>query len=146
MPMYHKPGKSDAVMRGALRFVVDRLGWSPRGLHLLEVRGRTSGKVQTVPVYPLDFEGARYLVAPRGETQWVRNMRAAGEGTLRVGKKTEPFTAQEISDAAKPPILRAYMNRWAMETGKEFGISKDAADADFARIAPDHPIFQLTPR
>lgn len=115
-------------------------------MHLLEVRGRKSGKVQSVPVYPLDFDGARYLVAPRGTTQWARNMRAAGEGTLRVGKKTEPFTAQELPDAQKVPILRAYMNRWAMETGKEFGIAKDAPDADFARIAPDHPIFQITPR
>ena len=146
MPKYDKPGKSDAILRSALQFLVGSVGWSPRGMHLLEVRGRKSGKVQSVPVYPLDFDGARYLVAPRGTTQWARNMRAAGEGTLRVGKKTEPFTAQELPDAQKVPILRAYMNRWAMETGKEFGIAKDAPDADFARIAPDHPIFQITPR
>lgn len=144
MPKYNKPGKSDVVITGALRLLVERLGWSPRGLHLLEVRGRKSGKVQTVPVYPLDFEGARYLVAPRGETQWVRNLRAAGEGALRVGRKSESFSAQELPDAQKVPLLRAYMNRWAMETAKEFGISKDAADADFARIAPDHPIFRIT--
>lgn len=145
--MYHKPGVFTArVMNGAMRVLIERLGVSPRGGQVLVVRGRKSGKLQSVPVNPLDLAGKRYLVAPRGTTQWARNLRVAGEGELRLGKRTDRFAATEVRDADKVPILRAYMQKWALETGFEFGISKDAPDAEFARIAPDHPVFQIESR
>jgi hypothetical protein len=94
----------------------------------------------------LTVDGTRYLVAPRGETQWVRNLRAAsGEGELLLGKKVEAFHADEIADADKPPILRAYLKRWKAEVGVFFdGVSADSSQADVERIAPQHPIFRLT--
>src|SRR3954451_7487927 len=85
-----------------------RLGVSVWGSRELRVRGRSSGSWRTVPVNLLTVDGTSYLVAPRGVTQWVRNLRAAGSGELRVGGRVQPFTAEELPDEAKPPILRAY--------------------------------------
>jgi hypothetical protein len=93
------------------RFVafLTRCGISVWGSRTLMVKGRTSGEARTTPVNVLTFEDTRYLVAPRGETQWVRNLRAAnGNGVLLLGKKASPFFATEVADAEKPPILRAY--------------------------------------
>ena len=96
------------------------------------------------PVNLLTLESHRYLVAPRGETQWVRNLRAAGTGELRVGKRVESFRGIEVADADKPPVLRAYLRRWKMEVGVLFdGVSADSPDDDVARIAPDHPVFRV---
>jgi hypothetical protein len=92
----------------------------------------------------LAYRGDRYLVAPRGVTQWVRNLRVAGEGTLRLGRRAEHFAATELPDAEKVPVLRAYLERWSLEVGAFFdGVGADAADADLRRIAPDHPVFRI---
>jgi hypothetical protein len=94
----------------------------------------------------LTLEGKRYLVAPRGETQWVKNLRAAGEGELRVGRKVERFRGTEIGDEDKVPVLRAYLKRWKAEVGVFFdGTSATSTDAELAAIAPKHPIFEVTP-
>src|SRR5882757_6230849 len=89
-----------------------RWGVSIRGSRELAVRGRVSGEWKRVPVNPLDLDGHRYLVAPRGTTQWVRNLRVAKSGELRVGRRVEPFRAVEVDDAAKVAILRNYLERW----------------------------------
>ena len=92
----------------------------------------------------LEYEGDRYLVAPRGTTQWVRNMRAAGEGELRLGRRVERFEATEIADADKPAILKAYLRRWRAEVGVFFeGVDANASDDELLRIAPNHPIFRV---
>jgi deazaflavin-dependent oxidoreductase (nitroreductase family) len=83
--------------------------WGGRILH---VRGRTSGAWRTTPVNLLTHEGRRYLVSPRGQTQLVRNLRAAGGGELHLGRRVERFAATELADEAKPPVLRAYLDRW----------------------------------
>jgi hypothetical protein len=96
-------------------------------------------------VNPLTLNGERYLVAPRGETQWVRNMRAAGGGELRVGRRAEPFTATELANADKPPVLRAYLKRWKFEIGMFFqGVGPDAPDAELLEIAPGYPVFRVS--
>jgi deazaflavin-dependent oxidoreductase (nitroreductase family) len=121
-----------------------RRGLSVWGSRVLEVRGRSTGEPRRTPVNLLDFQGERYLVAPRGETQWVRNLRASGEGRLLLGSRAEPFKALEISDAEKPPILRAYLKRWKAEVGVFFeGVGPDSSDEEIARIAPKHPVFRL---
>jgi len=121
-----------------------RAGISVWGSRQLRVRGRTSGEWKSVPVNLLTSEGERYLVAPRGETQWVRNLRVAREGELRVGRRTEPFRAVEISDDDKAPILRAYLRRWKAEVGVFFGgVSAKSSDEELRRIAPDHPVFRI---
>ena len=93
----------------------------------------------------LHHEGADYLVAPRGQTQWVKNLRASEEGRLRLGSRTQPFSAVELSDDQKPALLRAYLKKWKMEVGVFFGgVGPDDPDDDLRRIAPDHPVFKLT--
>jgi deazaflavin-dependent oxidoreductase (nitroreductase family) len=123
-----------------------RLGVSVAGSRVLEVRGRKTGEPRRNPVNPLTLDGTRYLVAPRGHTQWVRNLRAQGEGRLLLGRRAEHFTARELADDDKPPILRAYLKRWKWEVGAFFeGVGSDADDDELRRIAPDHPIFRIGP-
>ena len=108
------------------------------------MRGRTSGEWRRTPVNLLTLDGVRYLVAPRGETQWVRNLRVAGGGELAVGRRVETFGATEVADADKTEILRAYLARWKLEVGVFFGGVRAASpDSELLRIAPDHPVFRL---
>ncbi len=121
-----------------------KLGISIRGARELHVRGRASGQWRTVPVNPLTIDSRRYLVAPRGHTQWVRNLRAAGAGRLRRGRRFEDFTAVELADADKTPIIREYLRAWAFEVGKFFdGITVDSTDAEIAAVAADFPVFEI---
>jgi deazaflavin-dependent oxidoreductase (nitroreductase family) len=121
-----------------------KIGISVKGSRVLEVRGRTSGEMRTTVVNLLTVDGVRYLVAPRGVTQWVRNLRAAGTGTLRVGRRTEAFRADELSDDVKPEIIRAYLKAWAWEVGRFFdGLSADSPDADIAAVASGFPVFRI---
>jgi deazaflavin-dependent oxidoreductase (nitroreductase family) len=121
-----------------------RLGLSIAGSRVLEVRGRASGQLRRTPVNVLTLDDQQYLVAPRGNTQWARNMRASGSGRLLVGRRGEEFTATEIADEDKPPILRAYLRRWRWEMGPFFeGIGADSPEEEIRRIAPKHPIFKI---
>ncbi|WP_163571289.1 nitroreductase family deazaflavin-dependent oxidoreductase [Fodinicola feengrottensis] len=120
-----------------------KLGITMRGMKLLYVRGRKSGELRTAVVGPLRHEGQLYLVAPRGNTQWVRNLRAAGEGQLRLGFKTEEFTATELADAEKPPVLRPYLKIWKEDTGFFNNTDHQAPEARLLEIAPNHPVFRI---
>jgi deazaflavin-dependent oxidoreductase (nitroreductase family) len=127
------------VVRG-----LTRIGISVLGSRELRVRGRNSGQWRTTPVNLLTSDGARYLVAPRGTTQWVRNIRASGSGELRVGRRVEPIRVAELPDEAKVPILREYLHRWGFELGKFFeGLDKNATDEQLAGIAPGFPVFRV---
>ncbi|MBF6437615.1 nitroreductase family deazaflavin-dependent oxidoreductase [Nocardia cyriacigeorgica] len=140
---YIGPARGEATMNRFMN-TLPKLGISIMGSRLLAVRGRKSGQWRTTLVNVMDIDGARYLVAPRGHTQWVRNLRAAGEGELRLGRKVEAFTAHEIDDADKVPLLRAYLKRWGWEVGRFFeGVTKDATDAELAAIAPGFPVFRI---
>jgi len=122
-----------------------RRGISVWGSRELRVRGRSSGEWRTTPVNPLDFEGRRFLVAPRGQTQWVRNLRVQGQGELRIGRRTEAFTSVEVLDDDKVEILRAYLRRWKMEVGVFFdGVGPDSSDEEIRAIADRHPVFVIT--
>ncbi len=122
-----------------------RMGVSVMGSRVLEHRGRTSGKLHHVPVNLLSVEGKQYLVAPRGETQWVRNVRhAGGHLVLILGRRRQLRTATEIPVADSVPILRAYLRRWKFETGMFFdGVTPDSTDAEWAAVADRHPVFEL---
>jgi deazaflavin-dependent oxidoreductase (nitroreductase family) len=129
------------------RFVAGlaRLGVSIAGSRVLEVQGRKSGEWRQTPVNPLEFEGSRYLVSPRGNSQWVRNMRASGGGRLVRGRRVEEFSATEVLEAERPPLLRAYLEKWKWEVGAFFGgVGPDSSDEELRRIAPDHPAFRIT--
>jgi len=114
-----------------------RAGFSVWGSRELRVRGRTSGEWRTTPVNLLGHDGERYLVAPRGHTQWVKNLRVAGEGELRVGHHTEAFRAEEVADDDKVEILRAYLKRWKLEVGVL--LRRRERDVARRRAPPDRP-------
>jgi deazaflavin-dependent oxidoreductase (nitroreductase family) len=145
-PRYLAPGWFTRHVFNPTVAALTRAGVSVWGSRILSVRGRRSGEWRANPVNLLTTGGQRYLVAPRGTTQWVRNLRVAGTGELRVGRRTEPFRATEVADDEKPPILRAYLARWKAEVGVFFdGVDARASDADLRRIAPDHPVFRVEP-
>jgi deazaflavin-dependent oxidoreductase (nitroreductase family) len=137
---------NNAMDRFSRRLVsgLTRMGISLLGSRILYVRGRKTGEWRTTPVNLLVHEGERYLVAPRGHTQWVRNMRVAGGGELHIGRRVEVFTATELADEDKPEILRAYLKRWKFEVGMFFdGVGPDASDEKLLEIAPGYPVFRL---
>jgi deazaflavin-dependent oxidoreductase (nitroreductase family) len=122
-----------------------RAGVSFWGSRVLEVPGRKTGEPRRTPVNLMTFEGGRYLVAPRGHTQWVRNLRVSGSGRLLIGRRGEDFTAVELADDEKPALLRAYLRKWKWETGQFFGgVGADAPEEELRRIAPDHPVFRIS--
>jgi deazaflavin-dependent oxidoreductase (nitroreductase family) len=124
--------------------LLTRAGVSVWGSRVLRVRGRKTGEVRETPVNLLTVDGARYLVAPRGVTQWVRNLRAAGGGELALGRGSEPFRATELADDQKAPILRAYLKRWKFEVGAFFdGASAESTEEELRRVAPQHPVFHI---
>ena len=144
---YQRPGWFSQHVFNPLVGRLTRVGISLAGSRVLEVRGRKSGQWRRTPVNPLDFEGARYLVAPRGNTQWVRNLRANPEGRLLVGRRSESFAAVEVPDEEKEPLLRAYLKRWKWEVGAFFGgVGPDSTTEELTRIAPDHPVFRVEDR
>ncbi|MCO5993155.1 nitroreductase/quinone reductase family protein [Actinoallomurus rhizosphaericola] len=121
-----------------------RKGISLLGTRILAVRGRTSGEWRTNPVNVLTYDGVRYLIAPRGHTQWVRNIRVTGGGELRLGRRTEAITVTELPDEEKPALLRQYFKRWGWEVARFFEEDiKKADDERLAAIAATVPVFRI---
>lgn len=158
---YNRPGWLTRNVMNRATARLTRLGISVWGSRVLRVRGRTSGQVRSNPVNVLTLGGERYLVSPRGQTDWVRNLRIAGTGELTLGRQTESFTATEISGRAiEAPkidttadsgtddlaitVLRAYLRRWKWEVGQFFdGVGPDSTDAELLEVAHNHPIFGI---
>jgi hypothetical protein len=121
-----------------------QLGISMWGSRVLSVPGRISGEIRSTPVNVLAVDGRRYLVAPRGETHWVLNVRAAGGCTLRVGRRIETVRLEELTVEDRPAILRPYLRRWKWEVGQFFdGVGPDSTDAELLAAAPNHPVFEI---
>ncbi|GAB1688696.1 nitroreductase family deazaflavin-dependent oxidoreductase [Krasilnikovia sp. M28-CT-15] len=140
---YLAPKRSAHAFNAAAKWLTAR-GISLLGSRVLAVRGRKSGEVRTTVVNLFTHEGEQYLLAPRGHTQWVRNLRAAGEGELRLGRRVQHFTPVEIADAQKSPLIRIYLRKWAWEVGEFFdGLTKDSPEADIAAAAPGFPVFRI---
>ncbi|MFE1960221.1 nitroreductase/quinone reductase family protein [Streptomyces sp. NPDC059479] len=142
-PYYHRTGR----FAGRLNNVIGRLarhGVSILGTAEMSVRGRKSGQMQRIPVNPHTYEGSQYLISARGHSQWVRNMRVAGGGELRVGRRIRTFTATEIPDSEKLAVLRTYLERWGWEVNQYFqGVTAKSSDAEIIAAAPDHPVFLI---
>jgi deazaflavin-dependent oxidoreductase (nitroreductase family) len=146
-PRFQEPGWLTKNVFNRIIAGLARLGISLAGSRVLEVQGRKSGEWRQTPVNPLDFEGERYLVSPRGNSQWVRNMRASGAGRLVRGRRVDEFTAVEVPEGERPELLRAYLEKWKWEVGAFFGgVGPDSTDEELRRIAPDHPAFRITSR
>lgn len=142
---HRRPGR---VTRSANRLVagLTRAGVSVLGSRVLETRGRRSGLPRRTPVNLLTIDGTGYLVSPRGETDWVRNVRAAGGSlALLVGRRREDFTATPVTGDARLPILRAYLRRWRFEVGAFFdGVGPRSSDDELRAVADRHPVFVLS--
>jgi deazaflavin-dependent oxidoreductase (nitroreductase family) len=145
-PDYKRP---DWFTRNVFNRVVSgltRVGISVLGSRILEHRGRTTGELHHTPVNLLEIDGTQYLVSPRGETQWVRNVRkAGGHLVLILGRRRQLCTATEVPEADRIPILRTYLRRWKFEVGMFFeGVGPDSTDEEIAAIAGRHPVFTLS--
>ncbi|HEV8573136.1 MAG TPA: nitroreductase/quinone reductase family protein [Dehalococcoidia bacterium] len=144
MTVYHKPSGVVKAMNGFFGWLAS-IGLMPRDTVQLQVKGRRSGQIRSVPVTWVEHEGQRYLVAPRGNTEWVRNAKAAaGEAVLKHGK-SEKVRLEELPAEQRAPIIKSYLKKTARVTKREFGIEPDAPIEEFERIAPDHPVFRVVP-
>jgi len=142
---YVRPDPFTRYLFNPLVQLLTRLGISVYGSRILAVRGRKSGLWRTTPVNLLEYGGERYLVAPRGVTEWVRNIRQSHSAELRLGARREPIQVVELSDQEKPALLRHYLDRWKWEAGQFFGgVGADAPQSEIDRIAPNHPVFRIT--
>ncbi|KUM73540.1 nitroreductase family deazaflavin-dependent oxidoreductase [Streptomyces curacoi] len=142
---YYLKGSSLNVRLNSVIGWLARRGLSIAGTAEMSVRGRKSGRMQRIPVNPHTYDGAQYLVSARGHSQWVRNMRAAGGGELRVGRKVREFSAVELPDEEKLPILRTYLEKWGWEVNQYFqGVTAKSSDEEIIACAPDHPVFRIT--
>lgn len=146
-PHYRQPGWFTRNVFNRAVAALTRIGISVWGSRVLEVPGRTSGQPRRTPVNLLTLDGHQYLVSPRGEGQWVRNVRAnGGHLDLLVGRRRTHWIARELSNADKLDVLRAYLQRWKAEVGVFFdGVGPDSSDDELRRIAPRHPVFSLSP-
>ena len=121
------------------------LGLGPPDYYLLEVRGRTTGRTYATPVNPLPLGGRRFVVAPRGLTQWVRNAEVAREVALRRGRRRQRFRLRPIPDGEKPEILRAYLDRFRVTVQRYFPVPAGSPAQAFADVAGRYPVFELLP-
>lgn len=120
------------------------LGFGLKHNYLLQVRGRRSGRIYSTPIDLLETGGKRFLVAPRGRTQWVRNAEAAGEVTLKKGRSRQNYGLRPVSDAEKPELLKAYLDSFKTTVQRYFPVPAGSAVERFASIAAGYPVFELT--
>jgi deazaflavin-dependent oxidoreductase (nitroreductase family) len=111
--------------------------------YLLQVRGRKTGKLYSTPVNLLEIKGSRFLVAPRGRTQWVRNAEASGEITLKRGSHRVRFRLRPLADAEKPEILKAYLDAFKREVQQYFPVAAGSPSEAFVDLLPSYPAFEL---
>ena len=142
LPEFRKPTAFEAFFNRTFGFLIG-MGVGPSHIYLLQVRGRKSGKLFSTPVDLLDLNGKRYLVAPRGRTQWVRNAEAAGEVTLKKGSSVQKYRLRTIAGPDKPEILKAYLDSYKKEVQRYFPVSAGSPAQDFAAIAESYPAFEL---
>jgi deazaflavin-dependent oxidoreductase (nitroreductase family) len=142
---FERPSAVERLFNGLVGALV-RVGVGPAHMRVLEVRGRRSGRLYTLPVDPIAVGPALYLVAPRGRTQWVRNAEAAGEVTIRRGRRAERFALEALAEAERPPILAAYLDHYRREVQRFFPVRAGSAAEAFVPLAARYPVFRLRPR
>ncbi len=141
---YDVPGLGARLFNSAIRWLAER-GVSIQGSTALRVRGRTSGAPRQVVINLLTVDGRDYLVSPRGNTQWARNVRAAGTVEIGSRRNSKRRSAIELSNDAKPDVLRPYLNRWYWQVkGHIGGLTPESTDEQLRAVAPSIPVFVLS--
>jgi len=142
MTVYHKPSGFVKLMNGFIGRLAS-MGLIPGDTAMLQVKGRRSGETRSTAVTWVEHEGQRYLVAPRGTTEWVRNVRAAGGQAAIRRRESEDVRLEEMPVEQRAPIIKAYLKKTAMVTKREFGLEPDAPIEEFEKIAERHPVFRI---
>lgn len=142
MNVVREPNVLEKILNKAFGILV-KLGLGLRHNYLVQVPGRKTGRVYSTPVDLLEFEGRRFLVAPRGRTQWVRNAEAAGELVLKRGTERQTFRIRIVPDEKKPEILKAYLDRFKFTVQRYFPVRAGSEPRDFANMAERYPVFEL---
>lgn len=141
-PAFRAPNPVEMLFNRLFGFLVG-LGFGLRHNYLLRVRGRKTGRIYSTPVNLLEFDGKRFLVAPRGRTQWVRNAESAGEATLKKGRTLNTLRLRPVPDGDKPELLKLYLDRFATTVQRYFPIPAGSAPEAFRDLARDYPVFEL---
>ena len=140
---YEEPNRAARAANAAIRWLAE-MGISIAGTRALRVRGRKSGKQRGVVINLLTVDGVDYLVSPRGNTQWARNVRAAGVVEMGPRWRSEHLRVTEVDDAAKPEVLRRYLARWYWQVkGYVAGLTPESSDEQLRAAAPTIPVFVL---
>ncbi len=144
LPTFREPSAAERLFNRIFGFLVGLgLGFSYN--YLLQVRGRKSGKLYSTPVNLVEVNGKRFLVAPRGRTQWVRNAEASGEVSLKKGRASQKFRLRSVPDTEKPGILKAYLDKFKREVQRYFSVPAGSLPAEFAEMTSSYPVFELLP-
>ena len=141
-PEFLEPKPVEKTFNRVLGFLVG-LGIAPKYIYLLQVRGRKSGRIYATPVNVLDVGEKRYLIAPRGRTQWVRNAEAAGEITLKRGSSVANFRLRAIPDGQKAELLKLYLERYAAAVQRYFTVTAGSGVEAFRQVEAKYPVFEL---
>ena len=142
---FRAPSSAEKLFNRVFGFLVGMgVGFSYN--YLLQVRGRKTGKLYSTPINLLELNGKRYLVAPRGRTQWVRNAEATGEITLKRGSQRERFRLRPLSGPEHLEILKAYLDSFKREVQRYFPVAAGSPVEAFAAVAESYPAFELLPR
>ena len=144
-PSFQPPSSAERLFNRMFGFVVS-LGLGPAYMYQLEVRGRKTGRIFSTPVSLVELDGKRFLVAPRGRTQWVRNAEAAGEVNLKKGSNRRNYRLRVLPDTEKPEILRTYLEHFRSAVQRFFPIPAGSPAQDFAPLAGNYPVFELSPQ
>jgi deazaflavin-dependent oxidoreductase (nitroreductase family) len=141
---YEEPNRAARAANAAIRWLAE-MGVSIAGTRALRVRGRKSGKKRGVVINLLTVDGVDYLVSPRGNSQWARNVRAAGAVEMGPRWRRERLLVTEVEDADKPEVLRRYLARWYWQVkGYVAGLTPESSDEQLRAAAPSIPVFVLT--
>ena len=140
---FMRPSSGERLFNRLFGFLV-RMGFGLSDNFTLEVRGRKTGKIYSTPVNVLEYNRKRYLVAPRGYTQWVRNVVANKSASLVKGTRREEVSLSAITDNEKPDILKAYLDRYRRTVQKYFPIAAGSPAKEFEPLAEQYPVFEIT--
>jgi deazaflavin-dependent oxidoreductase (nitroreductase family) len=145
LPELRAPNATERMFNRAFGFLAG-LGLAPSYSYLLEVRGRKTGRVYSTPISLLELNGKRYLVAPRGTTQWVRNAEASGRVVLKRGGSRREFGLRPLAGEEKLEVLKTYLDRFKGAVQRFFTVPAGSPREAFAPVAENHPAFELIPK